>query len=235
MHIAIIMDGNGRWATQQGLPRSHGHRAGASAVSRAVENAARHGIETLTLYAFSSDNWSRPRAEVTALMRLFRRHLILETQRCREQSIRFNVIGRRDRLGSKLLKTIEYSECQTAECSSMHLRIAIDYSARFSILQALRGADAYTALQAETFARMLDEVNHSSRPTPPVDLLIRAGGEKRLSDFLLWESAYAELYFTDCLWPDFGEREFLAALADYQRRQRRFGRLSSEQRPAKAL
>lgn len=225
MHIAIIMDGNGRWATQRGLPRSSGHREGAKAVRKVVEAAAQAGIETLSLYAFSSDNWARPAAEVAALMRLFRRFLIGETQTCLQHSIRLSIIGRRDRLAAPLLQTIEHSERQTAACSGMQLRIAIDYSARFSIMQTVRRIDACTALQSEAFLGMLDEVTHCSRPSSAVDLLIRTGGEKRLSDFLLWECAYAELYFTDCMWPEFDAQQFSTALADFERRQRRFGHL----------
>src|SRR5882757_5927296 len=172
LHVAIIMDGNGRWAQRRGLPRTAGHVEGAKAVNEVVEAAARTGLRALTLYAFSADNWGRPNTEVAALMRLLRRYLMTETGRCIEQSIRINIIGRRDRLSAALVHAIEQSERLTAACTGMHLRIAVDYSAA---------------------------------PAGAVDLLIRTGAEKRLSDFLLWQCAYAELFFADCMWPDFGE------------------------------
>jgi undecaprenyl diphosphate synthase len=230
MHVAIIMDGNGRWATQRGLPRPAGHVEGAKAVRTTVEAAARSGIETLSLYAFSAANWERPRGEVEGLMFLLRRYLFTETRRCMDESIRINVIGRRDRLDESLRRAIEQSEKLTANGERMHLRIAVDYSGQQSILQAARRARREHDLTAQRFHRLLNEVNHSARQTGEVDLLIRTGGEKRLSDFLLWESAYAELYFTDCLWPDFDEQQFLAALEDYAGRARRFGKVNTEAR-----
>ena len=225
MHVAIIMDGNGRWAQRRGMPRSAGHVHGAKAVNGIVEAAARAGIRTLTLYAFSSDNWGRPSIEVDALMRLLQRYLTTETRQCMEQAIRVNVIGRRDRLRSSLVRAIEQSELLTAGCSRMHLRIAIDYSSQHSILEAARRAPRNGGLSIEEFQDLLAHVEHSVADTGAVDLLIRTGGEQRLSDFLLWDCAYAELYFTDRLWPDFGEAELRAALADYARRQRRFGKV----------
>jgi undecaprenyl diphosphate synthase len=228
MHVAIIMDGNGRWATRRGLPRPVGHVEGAKAVRAAVEAVARAGVETLTLYAFSAANWERPRAEVDGLMFLFRRYLFTETRRCIDESIRMSVIGRRDRLEESLLRAIEHSEHLTADGKRMHLRIAVDYSAQNSILQAARRARRSHTLTAQEFHRLLNEVNHSRPAASEVDLLIRTGGEKRLSDFLLWECAYAELYFTDCLWPDFDEQQFQAALEDYAGRVRRFGKVNSE-------
>jgi undecaprenyl diphosphate synthase len=230
MHVAIIMDGNGRWATQRGLPRPIGHVEGAKAVRVSVEAAARAGVETLSLYAFSAANWERPRDEVEGLMFLLRRYLFTETRRCMAESIRINVIGRRDRLDESLLRAIEQSERLTANCERMHLRIAVDYSGQQSILQAARRARRMPDLTAQRFHRLLNEVNHSARQTAEVDLLIRTGGEKRLSDFLLWESAYAELHFTDCLWPDFNEEHFQAALEDYAGRARRFGKVNCEVR-----
>jgi len=230
MHVAIIMDGNGRWATRRGLPRTAGHVEGAKAVRKTVEAAARCGIETLTLYAFSAANWARPPSEVAGLMRLFRRYLITETRRCIEQSIRVSVIGRRDRLAESLLRVIEQSERLSAAGSRMHLRLAVDYSAQASIVEAARRANSCEDLTGAEFHRLLHEVNHSALPASEVDLLIRTGGEKRLSDFLLWECAYAELHFIDCLWPDFDEQHFRAALDDYASRQRRFGTLIAEQR-----
>ena len=226
MHVAIIMDGNGRWATQRGLPRTAGHIEGAKAVRATVESAARADVETLTLYAFSSANWLRPPAEIAALMRLFGQYLFTETRRCVEQSIRINVIGRRDRLSENLLRSIEQSERSSAAGSGMLLRIAVDYSSQYSIAQAARRAAA--DLTTESFHRLLNEVDHCAYPVSEVDLLIRTGSEQRLSDFLLWESAFAELHFSDCLWPDFDEQRFHSALDDYNGRQRRFGGVNAK-------
>jgi undecaprenyl diphosphate synthase len=228
MHVAIIMDGNGRWATRRGLPRTAGHVEGAKAVRTTVETAARSGIDTPTLYAFSAANWDRPRGEVDGLMFLLRRYLFTETRRCVDQSIRLSVIGRRDRLDESLLRAIEQSERMSAAGTRMHLRIAVDYSAQYSILSAAKSARRTAKLTAKEFLRFMDTANHSPLPTTEVDLLIRTGGEKRLSDFLLWECAYAELHFTDCLWPDFDEQQFQAALEEYAGRARRFGKVNSE-------
>jgi undecaprenyl diphosphate synthase len=230
MHVAIIMDGNGRWATQRGLPRSAGHVEGAKAVRAAVEVAARAGVDTLTVYAFSAANWARPSSEVSALMRLFGQYLFTETRRCVEQSIRINVIGRRDRLSDSLLRSIEQSERLSAGGTGMHLRIAVDYSSQHSILEAARRAAREPNLDAEGFRRLIHEADHCAYPAGEVDLLIRTGSERRLSDFLLWECAYAELHFADCLWPDFDEARFLSALADFAGRQRRFGALGGNTR-----
>ena len=224
------MDGNGRWATQRGLPRTAGHIEGAKAVRTAVETAARADVKTLTLYAFSSANWARPPSEIAALMRLFGQYLFTETRRCVEQSIRINVIGRRERLGENLVRSIEQSERSSAAGSGMLLRIAVDYSSQHSIIQAARRADRDADLTAEGFHRLLHEVDHCAYPVSEVDLLIRTGSERRLSDFLLWESAFAELHFSDCLWPDFDERRFRCALDDYSGRQRRFGGLAADKR-----
>jgi undecaprenyl diphosphate synthase len=239
MHIAIIMDGNGRWATERDLPRTAGHVEGAKAVRATVETAARAGIDTLTLYAFSAANWLRPPAEIAALMKLFGQYLFSETRRCVEQSIRVNVIGRRDRLSENLLRSIEQSERLSASCTGMHLRIAVDYSSQHSILKAAELAGARAAadgtlsaadggLTADQFERALYEVDHSARAAGPVDLLIRTGCERRISDFLLWECAYAELHFSDCLWPDFDESRLHHALSDYAGRERRFGGLTAK-------
>ncbi|HEX3848422.1 MAG TPA: polyprenyl diphosphate synthase [Steroidobacteraceae bacterium] len=229
MHVAIIMDGNGRWATQRGLPRSAGHVEGAKAVRAAVETAARSGIDTLTLYAFSSANWRRPPAEISALMHLFGQYLFTETRRCIEQSIRLNVIGRRDRLSDNLLRSIEQSERASVSGSGMLLRIAVDYSSQHSIAQAARLARG-SELAVQDFQRLLNEVDHCTHPAGEVDLLIRTGNERRLSDFLLWECAFAELHFSDCLWPDFKEPHLQRALEDFGSRQRRFGAISAKTR-----
>jgi undecaprenyl diphosphate synthase len=225
MHVAIIMDGNGRWATRRHLPRTAGHRAGAKAVSTVVEAAARHGVDTLSLYAFSAANWGRPSAEVNALFTLLRRHLLTQTRRCMEQSIRLNIFGRRDRLPADLLRVIERSEQLTAAGSKMQLRIAIDYSAQASLMAAGRRMACESGADHARFAEHLAAVDHGIG-APQVDLLIRTGGERRLSDFLLWECAYAELHFVDCCWPDFDEKAFADALEEYSRRERRFGLVS---------
>ena len=225
MHVAIIMDGNGRWATERRMPRTAGHRAGAKTVDTIVETAVRQGVETLTLYAFSSANWSRPAPEVSALFTLLRRYLVTQTRRCVEQSIRINIIGRRDRLQPALLNVIEQSERATQEGSRMTLRIAIDYSAQRSLLAAAQRLRSDGHEDETAFRAHLGAVDHCHVPVADVDLLIRTGGEKRLSDFLLWECAYAELYFVERQWPDFSEQDFLRALDEFSLRERRFGQV----------
>ena len=229
MHIAIIMDGNGRWAARRRLPRTAGHRAGANAVNTIVEAAARRRVGMLTLYAFSASNWQRPEGEVSALFGLFKRHLQTQTRRCLQQSIRINIIGRRDRLSPDLCELIEHSEQATAHCTGMRLRIAIDYSAQHSLVETCRRLWPGEENDRSRFVEQLAAVNHAALPAPEVDLLIRTGGEKRLSDFLLWECAYAELHFVDCMWPDFDERAFDEALQEYARRERRFGAIHEDQ------
>lgn len=232
MHIAIIMDGNGRWAARRRLPRTAGHRAGANVVNTVVEAAARRRVGTLTLYAFSAANWQRPEGEVSGLFALFKRHLQTQMRRCLEQSIRLNVIGRRDRLSPDLRELIEHSEQATAHCTGMRLRIAVDYSAQHSLVETCRRLRAEDGVDRSRFVERLAEVDNVALPAPEVDLLIRTGGEKRLSDFLLWECAYAELHFVDCLWPEFDERAFDAALQEYARRDRRFGAIDADQHAA---
>ena len=224
LHAAIIMDGNGRWAERRGLPRNYGHRAGADAVRRVVQAAPELGIGTLTLYAFSADNWRRPEREVNSLMRLFHSYLLSETEKCVEHGIRLNVIGRRDRLNSGLLDAVIRAEEATARGDALHLNIAIDYSARDSIMTAASLA-AGSASSREAFASAVAIASNQKAACADVDLLIRTGGEQRLSDFMLWESAYAELYFTDKMWPDFGEADLERAVAAFQSRDRRFGRI----------
>jgi undecaprenyl diphosphate synthase len=218
LHVAIIMDGNGRWAAQRGLPRTAGHRAGADAVRRTVEAAPTLGITTLTLFAFSSDNWRRPRDEVSALMSLLRRYLQAELARLIDNNVRLTVFGRRDRLPAGLANAIADAERRSAAGTRLHLRIAIDYSARDAIASAAAAWRLERPPAREEFARLLAGDAHHD-----VDLLIRTSGEKRLSDFLLWEAAYAELCFTEVLWPDFGADDLRGALADFHRRERRFG------------
>ena len=222
IHVGIIMDGNGRWAGARGLPRTAGHRAGVRVAREIVEAAARAGVGTLTLYAFSSDNWRRPGAEVAALMRLLRRSLAVESRRCVDNGVRLSIVGRRDRLPAPLVAAIEEAEAATSLGRNLHLRIAIDYSARESIMRAATRANGAT-LDADRFDELLAAVNHDPYPTGDVDLLIRTGGEQRLSDFLLWECAYAELYFTDRMWPEFNEAELQHALREFSGRERRFG------------
>jgi undecaprenyl diphosphate synthase len=197
LHVAIIMDGNGRWAQARGWPRLAGHRAGVEALRGVVEAAPAQGVKTLTLYAFSADNWKRPPEEVSALMGLFQRYLQTEVDRCLREGVRVSVIGRRDRLGPPLRGAIETTERLTWAGKTLHVRLAVDYSGRQSIEAGTVG--------------------------PDVDLLIRTGGEQRLSDFLLWESAYAELYFTPRMWPDFGAVDLEQAVDSFRSRQRRFG------------
>ncbi|MEG6509967.1 di-trans,poly-cis-decaprenylcistransferase [Methyloligella sp. 2.7D] len=218
IHVGIIMDGNGRWAERKGLPRSRGHRAGVQAVRGIVEAAGKAGIGMLTLYAFSSDNWRRPKPEIAVLMNLLQGHLDRELGALQGQGVRLSFIGRRERLPANLRERIDWAERATAKGSRLHLRVAVDYSARDAILAAAAQAERGTTREA--FARLV-----TGDGAPDVDLLIRTGGEKRLSDFLLWECAYAELLFTDCMWPDFGPDELAAALDEFETRQRRFGGL----------
>ena len=227
-HVAMIMDGNGRWANQRGRPRTAGHIAGAKTVRQMVEHARRSEIRVLTLYAFSSDNWSRPQDEVDALMRLFRRHLAAETPKCLENDIRISVVGRRDRLSPELRRAIDAAEDATRECQSLHLRLAVDYSARDTMVRAASSVPPGVTLGREDFAALLASVNHDDGSAGDVDLLIRTGGEQRLSDFLLWECVYAELVFSRRMWPDFSTADFDAAVEDLRSRDRRFGGLTRQ-------
>jgi undecaprenyl diphosphate synthase len=223
LHVGIIMDGNGRWAAARGLPRNAGHRAGVEAIRRVAEAAPENGVGTLTLYAFSSDNWRRPAEEVASLMGLLRRYLRAETERLAESGTRLTVIGRRDRLPAGLPAEIARAEAATEAGAALNLRIAIDYSSRDSILSAAASATDAIDLTREGFSRL---VTGELSPRD-VDLIIRTSGERRLSDFLLWESAYAELYFTDRMWPDFDGDDLAEALASFHRRERRFGGLAA--------
>jgi len=238
IHVGIIMDGNGRWAKQRGWPRVMGHRAGVRSVRKVVEAAPDLGIGTLTMYAFSSDNWKRPRPEVAALMQLFSEYLQKEVAEMAQQGVKLTVIGRRDRLNASLRREIETAERTTASGERLSLRMAIDYSARDAVvhaasLAALRyAADALegkptSTLTSEDFRRQLATAI-CAESAPDVDLLIRTGGEQRLSDFLLWEAAYAELVFTQRFWPDFDGNDLAAAVAEFRGRQRRFGGVPEE-------
>jgi undecaprenyl diphosphate synthase len=227
LHVAIIMDGNGRWATRRGLPRIAGHRAGVAALRRVVERASDVGIGYLTVYAFSSDNWRRPASEVDGIFRLLRVFLRLETERLRQRGARLQVIGRRDRLANSVLREIETTESATAAGHGLNLRVAIDYSSRDAITRTAAGAAAALSNERPTAIDSLRSLltRAFDSQSRDVDLLIRTGGEKRLSDFLLWESAYAELVFSDRMWPEFCEADLEAALEEFRCRERRFGGL----------
>ncbi len=225
LHVAIVMDGNGRWATARGLPRRRGHEAGARAVRGIVETAPTLGIGLLTLYAFSADNWKRPPREVGALLALFRRYLDGECERLRANGVRLSIIGRRDRLPPSLLAAVERAELDTARGAELHLRIAIDYSGRDAIIAAAARARLIDSeMTREGFATLVAAAQHGG-DARDVDLLIRTGGERRLSDFMLWEAAYAELSFTTRAWPDFTGAMLAAAVEDFRGRNRRFGAL----------
>jgi undecaprenyl diphosphate synthase len=223
LHVAIIMDGNGRWATCRGLPRSAGHRAGADAVRRTVEAAPDLGIATLSLFAFSADNWRRPPAEVDTLMWLLRAYLRAESRRLVERGARLSVFGRRDRLPTRLRNEIRRVEHATARGDRLHIRVALDYSSRAAIARAAARWASSIPPSLECFGRLIADA--PADDAPEVDLLIRTGGEKRLSDFMLWECAYAELWFTERMWPDFSVDDLRAAVTDFYRRERRFGGL----------
>jgi undecaprenyl diphosphate synthase len=215
------MDGNGRWATRRQLSRLRGHEAGVEAIRRVVEAAPKQGVGTLTLYAFSSDNWRRPKTEVSALMALLRFYLASEVESLVRNGVRLSVIGRRDRLPDGLSDAIGRAEAATASGDVLHLRIAVDYSARDAILKAAAKAAGMGNLTRETFSQLVT----GEPELRDVDLVIRTSGEKRLSDFLLWESAYAELHFTETMWPDFEAQDLAEALTSFHRRERRFGGL----------
>jgi len=221
-HVAIIMDGNGRWAVRRGLPRIMGHKRGAETVRKVVEHCRKLGVEVLTLYAFSDENWGRPRQEVTFLMNMLGGYLRAEIASMKGNGIRFRTIGRTERLPKTALKWIEKAASETAANTGMVLNLALSYGGRGEILEAVRRLSAGGGVPADlTEERFSSHLDTAGLPDP--DLIIRTSGEKRISNFLLWQAAYAELYFTDVLWPDFDEKELLLALLDYQGRQRRFG------------
>ncbi len=230
-HIAIIMDGNGRWAQRHGLPRVAGHKRGVDTVRRITEQCRQYGIQVLTLFAFSDENWGRPREEVGFLMDLLGAFLKAEITTMKANGIRFRTIGRTERLPASVQAWIERALSETEKNTGMVLNVALSYGGRGEILEAikrLRSANIAAAdVTEEIFSSFLDTAGLSD-----LDLIIRTSGEKRISNFLLWQAAYAELYFTDTLWPDFEERDLLAALLDYQGRQRRFG-LTQEQQMLK--
>lgn len=230
-HLAIIMDGNGRWASQRHLPRLEGHRQGAKAVRRTVEFCRKSGIQYLTLYAFSTENWQRPRKEVAGLMKLLSQFIDSELDEIHTNDIRFTTIGDTSRLPANLISKIEHAKARTCENKSMWLIVALSYGGRQDIVNAavklamrLHGGELQAAdVNEKIFANLLDTNN-----IPDPDLLIRTGGEVRVSNFLLWQLAYTELYFTPVLWPDFDEKALLGALKEYNTRQRRFGMISEQ-------
>jgi undecaprenyl diphosphate synthase len=225
-HVAIISDGNGRWATSRGLPRTAGHRAGAQAVRQVIEAAPRLGIHTLTLFALSSANWKRPAAEVIGILALLEEYLRAEAHNCAEAGVRLSVIGRRDRLSSALQQVVAEAERATLRGSRLHVRLAVDYSGREAIFRAACRYYKATVLSPDSFSEVLSEVQHGG--SSEVDLLIRTGGEQRLSDFLLWECAYAELVFIEKPWPDFTAEDLRAAVGEFARRERTRGALPQE-------
>jgi undecaprenyl diphosphate synthase len=231
VHVAIVMDGNGRWARQRGLPRTAGHRAGAKSVRAVVEECLRRAIPTLTVFAFSSENWRRPKSEVNVLLELFMTTLRLEIKRLIEHDVRFRVIGDLSAFSARFQEQIHAAEQATRDNGALTLQVAANYGGRWDMVQAVRRLG--TDLMAGNLT--LDNIDETaigerlaSAGLPDPDLFIRTGGEKRLSNFLLWQSAYAELYFSDLMWPEFDADAFSLALSDFARRQRRFG-LTSEQ------
>jgi undecaprenyl diphosphate synthase len=226
LHVAIISDGNGRWATSRGLPRSAGHRAGAESARQIIKAAPRIGIHTLTLFALSSANWKRPAAEVNAILRLLHEYLMTETTHCINEGVRLSVIGRRDRLPATLRQVISDSEAATAKGTRLHLRLAVDYSAREAIYHAACRFYKVTELSPESFSNVLAEVLRGG--STEVDLLIRTGGEQRLSDFLLWECAFAEFVFLQKRWPDFSVKDLEDAVKEFHCRERTRGALPGE-------
>jgi undecaprenyl diphosphate synthase len=227
-HVAIIMDGNGRWAAQRGQPRIAGHRAGVEAVRAAVDTGARLGLGALTLYAFSTENWKRPRYEVDALMRMLRKYLRIELDEIDRQNIRFQTIGRTEALANNVRAEIARAAERTATNSGMILSVALNYGGRAEIVDACSAAMEKLMSEGKS-AKELTEADVAAglytRNLPELDLLVRTSGEFRISNFLLWQSAYAEIHVTDTLWPDFRRRHLLEAVVDYQQRSRRFGGL----------
>ena len=235
-HVAIIMDGNGRWARERSLPRHAGHRSGVKAVRAAVELSAARGVDYLTLFAFSSENWQRPEEEVSRLMSLFVEALRREVAELHQNNVRLRFIGSRRQLDAKLINKIGEAEQLTADNSGLNLQVAVAYGGRWDIVHAARAAAAL-AVDGKISAGDIDEKVFAEglqlAGIPDPDLLIRTGGEHRISNFLLWNLAYAELWFSDVLWPDFGEREFDAALEFYSNRQRRYGHTGEQLEAAK--
>lgn len=230
-HVAIIMDGNGRWATNRHLPRTAGHVKGVQSVRKVVQTAATHGVKYLTLFAFSSENWRRPEEEVTLLMRLFMQALEREVAQLKKQGVRLRVIGDRSKFDTKLQSVMSKAEASTAENDAFHLTIAANYGGRWDILNATRRM----LVQNPNFCQQPEHINEAELApylsmawAPEPDLFIRTGGEQRVSNFLIWQLAYTELFFTEKYWPDFGEAELLESFVWYRTRERRFGRTSAQ-------
>lgn len=233
-HVAIVMDGNGRWAKKRFLPRTAGHKAGVDSVRKTVEECLKRGIGTLTLFAFSSENWRRPAQEVSLLLELFMVTLERETEKLHQNEIRLHIIGDRSAFSAELQRRIEASETKTRQNRRLTLAIAVNYGGRWDICQATRQIAKKIEqgeLQANEVTENLIASHLSLNGLPEPDLFIRTGGEQRVSNFLLWQMAYSEFYFTSTLWPDFDEQAFGAALADYAVRQRRFGRTGEQVQP----
>ncbi len=233
-HVAIIMDGNGRWAQRRGLPRAFGHQAGAKSVQKVVQVASELSLKALTLYSFSSENWKRPAEEVNALMDLCQEYLRLEQSRMIRNSVRFKRIGRRDGLPDRVLEALDETERVTAHGTGLTLCLAVNYGSRTEIVDAVRGIAGRVA-SGELAPEAIDEATISSHlytaGLPDPDLLIRTAGERRISNYLLWQISYAEIHVADTLWPDFGAAEFMAALRDYASRERRFGDVGAKPGP----
>ncbi|MEY3508759.1 MAG: hypothetical protein RLZ21_514, partial [Pseudomonadota bacterium] len=228
-HVAIIMDGNGRWATKRFMPRVAGHSEGLEAVRKIVEECVRQNVQYLTLFAFSSENWRRPPEEVGFLTKLFLKSLRREVDRLAENNIRLKMIGDLSRFGTAITEMVEFSEDKTKDCKRLTLTIAANYGGRWDILQAMQKAIITNPhLQAKDLTESLLLPHLSMAYAPEPDLFIRTGGEQRVSNFLLWQLAYTELYFTDTLWPDFDATQLQAAFAWYAQRERRFGRTSAQ-------
>jgi undecaprenyl diphosphate synthase len=231
MHVGIIMDGNGRWAKARRMPRWRGHQAGVDSVRDVVRAAPDQGITTLTLYAFSADNWKRPAMEVGRLFWMLREHCRREREELLANGVRVSAIGRRDRLPRAALEVLEDLEAASRHCTRLHLRLALDYSSRWAIAQAAaalaKNVERGTLAPEEISPELMQQQITNS--TPDVDLLIRTAGEQRLSDFLLWETAYAEFHYTSVLWPDFRRTDLALAISDFNRRVRKFGALPKEE------
>ncbi len=229
-HLAIIMDGNGRWAQMRGKPRSYGHIKGTRVAKKMITECARLGIKHLTLYAFSTENWLRPQPEVTLLMKLLQRYLVRETQNLVKENIRFTIIGDFENLPTDTVVAIKSAMVSTKNCTGLQLVFALNYGSRQEITQVVKAI----ALKVQSQELDPHEINSalisahlSTFPTPDPDLIIRTSGEKRLSNFLLWQAAYAEFYFSETLWPDFAQADLYQALENYSLRQRRFGKLQT--------
>lgn len=230
-HVAIIMDGNGRWAKQRGLPRTEGHIKGQDALRHTLRAAAEFGIEVLTVYAFSTENWNRPQEEVDALMELLVHAIHSETPELIKEGVRLETIGDTARLPERARQSLKQCLADTAACSRITLVLALSYSSRDEVVRGVQQLACHVlegTISPKDITEELVSDHLDTARLPELDLVIRTGGEQRISNFLLWQAAYAELYFTDCYWPDFGREQLLAALVDYNQRERRFGKTSEQ-------